>query len=137
MDPSYFKLGKNLLHDHNYMIHWSYFWSKNYHIFIKFLCHLAYDTLDPIYNDSFYLQTGPAWILGDNQNVFLNTTIPWSGPKKKQNAISFHLVREGIAGRITMFNHIKSEHNYADVLTKPLPGAKFHPLIKELLFWNP
>jgi hypothetical protein len=81
---------------------------------------------------------GPAWMLGDNQSVIMNTTIPSSGPKKKHNAIlAYHRVREAIAGRIIQFNHIKSEQNYADVLTKPLPGAKFHPLIKELLFQNP
>ena len=80
---------------------------------------------------------GPAWMLGDNQSVIMNTTIPSSGPRKKHNAIAYHRVREAIAGRIIQFNHIKSEQNYADVLTKPLPGAKFHPLIKELLFRNP
>ena len=80
---------------------------------------------------------GPAWMLGDNQSVIMNTTIPSSGPKTKHNAIAYHRVMEAIAGRIIQFNHIKSEQNYADVLTKPLPGAKFHPLIKELLFRNP
>jgi hypothetical protein len=81
---------------------------------------------------------GPAWMLGDNQSVILNTEIPSSGPKKKHNVIaSYHRVMEAIAGRIIKFNHIKNKHNYADVLTKPLPSAKFHPLIKELLFRNP
>ena len=54
---SYFvKLGKSLLHDHNYIIHWSYFWSKNYHI-----CKnpVPLSVLYPwsYIHDSFYLQT--------------------------------------------------------------------------------
>ena len=60
---SYFKLGKSLLHYHNYIMHWSYFWSKNYHI-CKNLCHLAYDTLDPISKIVFICrqQYHPTWL---------------------------------------------------------------------------
>ena len=52
---SYFKLGKSLLHDHNYMIHWSYFWSKNYHI-CKNPVPLSVWYPWSFIHDSFYLQ---------------------------------------------------------------------------------
>ena len=53
---SYFKLGKSLLHDHNYMIHWSYFWSKNYHM-RKNPVPLSVRYPWSYIHDSFYLQT--------------------------------------------------------------------------------
>ena len=53
---SYFKFGKSLLHDHNYMIHWSYFWSKNYHI-CKHPVPLSIGYPWSYIHDSFYLQT--------------------------------------------------------------------------------
>ena len=53
---SYFKLGKSLLHDHNYMIHWSYFWSKNYHI-CENPVPLSVRYPWSYFHDIFYLQT--------------------------------------------------------------------------------
>ena len=53
---SYFKLGKSLLHDHNYMIHWSYFWSKNYHI-CENPVPLSVRYPWSCFHDCFYLQT--------------------------------------------------------------------------------
>jgi len=80
---------------------------------------------------------GPALVLGDNKSVVLNTTVPSSVLKKKHNAISYHRVREAIAGHVLRFVHISSDRNYADVLTKPLPPHKFQELTKELLFRTP
>ena len=80
---------------------------------------------------------GPALMLGDNNSVVLNTTMPSSVLKKKHNAVSYHRVREAIAAKIMKFVHIDSELNYADILTKALPSKTFHSLIKLLLFRNP
>ena len=43
---------------------------------------------------------GPALLLGDNQSVVLNTTVPSSVLKKKHNAVAFHCIHEAIAARI-------------------------------------
>ena len=80
---------------------------------------------------------GPALMLGDNNSVVLNCTMPSSVLKKKHNACSYHCVREAIAAGIIKFSHIPSEDNYADLLTKALPNATFHQLLKPLLFRNP
>jgi hypothetical protein len=80
---------------------------------------------------------GPALMLGYNMSVFLNTTVPSSVLKKKQNAIAYHRVREAIAVRIMRFAYIKSEENVSDVLAKPLRNEKFHYLIKRWLFRVP
>ena len=63
---------------------------------------------------------GPALMLGDNQSVVLNYTMPNSVLKKKHAACSYHRVREAIAAKIMCFSHIPSDMNYADILTKPI-----------------
>ena len=40
---------------------------------------------------------GPAYILGDNQSVLANTTIPELTLKKKSQSIAYHFVQEGLA----------------------------------------
>lgn len=80
---------------------------------------------------------GPALMLGDNNSVVLNCSMPSSVLKKKHNACSYHRVREAIAAGILKFTHIPSESNYADILTKALSSATFHQLVKPLLFRVP
>ena len=40
---------------------------------------------------------GPAYILGDNKSVLVNSSVPTSVLSKKSNSIAFHFVREGSA----------------------------------------
>ena len=80
---------------------------------------------------------GPALLLGDNQSVVLNTTVPSSVLKKKHNAVAYHRVRESIAAGILVFAHINSEDNYADLATKSLGKATFHRLARKVLFRQP
>ena len=80
---------------------------------------------------------GPALLLGDNNIVVLNCTMPNSVLKKKCSACAYHRVREAIAGGMMKFTHIPSEMNYADILTKPVPGPQFRDLVKPLLFRVP
>lgn len=82
---------------------------------------------------------GPCMMLGDNNSVVLNTTLPSSILKKKHNAIAYHCVCEAVAAHIIRFIHIPSTENAADVLTKPLSGVLFHRIIRPWLFarsWN-
>jgi hypothetical protein len=80
---------------------------------------------------------GPALLLGDNNSVVLNTSVPSSILKKKQHACAYHWVREAIAGGIMNFVHIQGTTNYADMLSKPMPNEPFLGLIKPLLFRLP
>ena len=80
---------------------------------------------------------GPALLLGHNNSVVLNTSVPSSILKKKHHACAYHHVREAIAGGIMNFVHIKGTTNYADMLSKPLSNDAFHGLIKPLLFRVP
>ena len=80
---------------------------------------------------------GPALLLGDNNSVVLNCAMPNSVLKKKCSSCAYHHVREAITGGMMKFTHIPSEMNYADILTKPVPGPQFRDLVKPLLFRVP
>ena len=79
---------------------------------------------------------GPAMMLGDNNSVVLNCTMPTSVLKKKHNAVAYHRVREGIAAQICHFAHVPSSQNYADVLTKPLGPDAFHCIVFPFSGWR-
>ena len=79
---------------------------------------------------------GPTLMLGDNQSVVLNTTIPSSVLKKKHASISYHRIREAIAGNIIKFHHVPSGINKSDLLSKPLDSISFHGLLEPVLFSN-
>jgi len=80
---------------------------------------------------------GPALMLGDNNSVVLNCTMPNSVLKKKHAACSYHRVREAIAAGIMKFSHVPSDLNYADMLTKPVSGPAYRQLVQPLLFRVP
>ena len=80
---------------------------------------------------------GPALLLGDDNSVVLNCTMPNLVLKKKASACSYHRIREAIASGIMKFGHIPSNMNYADILTKPVPGPQFRELVRHLLFCVP
>ena len=77
---------------------------------------------------------GPALLLGDNNSVILNMTVPSSPLKKKHNAIAWHCIREVITCKIIVFTKIDSKDNYSDMLMKPLPPLLFCHLVEPLLF---
>ena len=80
---------------------------------------------------------GPVMLLGDNNSVVLNCTMPNSVLKKKHNAVAYHRVREAMAGGVMKYTHIPSDMNCADILTKPVPGPLFRQTVQPLLFRVP
>eukprot|EP00957_Ditylum_brightwellii_P185419 14118622-Ditylum_brightwellii.AAC.1 len=60
----------------------------------------------------------PTRILGDNQSMILNSTIPSSHLKKKHIVILYHMVREATSTKIVHPLKTKGDWNFADVLTK-------------------
>ena len=77
---------------------------------------------------------GPTWIYGDNMSVIHNTSTPESTPKKKSNAICYHLVREAVAAKECLTCWVPTLSNWADLLTKILSGQKRQRLVKNDLF---
>ncbi len=77
---------------------------------------------------------GPTYTYGDNQSVLHNTSTPESMLKKKSNSIAYHFVRECVARKEMITSYIKSQLNYADIMTKVLPyGALRVSLIRGLM----
>ncbi len=68
--------------------------------------------------------TLPAFVLGDNKSVLVNSANPYSQLKKKSCSIAYHFVREGCAKDEWRVAYIKSENNPADILTKPIAGGE-------------
>ena len=71
-------------------------------------------------------------IYGDNMGVIQNCTILDSLLKKKHVAVAYHRTREATAAGICHPIKIKSEHNFADILTKAVTGKKFWALYGQL-----
>ena len=79
---------------------------------------------------------GPSWLFGDNKAVVTSSTIPHSSLNKRWNAISYHKVREAVAGGFIRFEHISTDQNPADILTKSLQWHKARVHVEPLLFWK-
>ena len=77
--------------------------------------------------------TKPTKIYVDNKSVCINSMNPASTLNKKSVALAYHYVRQHQAGKVIDINHIKSEDNYADVLTKPLNSNAFKNLVYEFM----
>ena len=79
---------------------------------------------------------GPSMMNRKNLSVVLNTTVPSRVLKNKWCTCVCHGVRETIVAKTTVFKHINSAKNFANVLTKALDGNAHCALFKPHLFWN-
>ena len=75
----------------------------------------------------------PSRIYCDNMSVCINASNPASSLNKKAVALAYHFVRQNQSGNVIQIHHIRSEDNYADILTKPLPPKQFHDLLYEFM----
>ena len=70
----------------------------------------------------------PTDIYVDNKSVLINATNPASSLNKKSVALAYHFERQHQSGKVVSIHHIKSEDNYADILTKLLNSTAFRIL---------
>ena len=61
---------------------------------------------------------GCLFLYVNNQSVSCNIFIPDSTLKKKNHAIAYHFIQEGVAEEEWVTGYVKSENNAADPLTK-------------------
>lgn len=78
---------------------------------------------------------GPTIMFGDNKSVVTSSTVPQSPLSKRHVALSYHRVREAIAGKLLQFHWIESDKNPADILSKHWGYQQIWGLMKPLLFW--
>ena len=79
---------------------------------------------------------GAAWLFGDNKSVVTSSTIPHSTLSKRWNALSYHRVREAVAGGWLRFEHVPGTQNPADIFTKALPWHVMGSYVEPLLLWK-
>ena len=78
---------------------------------------------------------GPSLVqYGDNLSVIKNSQTPKSQLKKKNNAICYHAVHESVAMGESLCAHVRSEDNYAVLMTKVLTGQKRRDLVRHILY---
>jgi hypothetical protein len=76
------------------------------------------------------------WLMGDNQSVITQCTIPTSVLTKRHNMLSYHRIRWAVVAGIIKFVKIAGKENASDALTKYLSHADAWPLLEPLLFWR-
>ena len=79
----------------------------------------------------FTVPTKPA-ILCDNLNATYTCKNPVFHTKMKHLALDFLFVREKVAQGLLTVHHIPTEHQLADLLTKPLSKSRFHFLLSKI-----
>ena len=67
---------------------------------------------------------GPTHMYGDNMSTIHNTQCPESQLKKKSKSICYHAVREAVAMGELLTGHVKTDENFADLLTKVVGGGQ-------------
>ena len=75
----------------------------------------------------------PSYIYRDNQAVVKNAQCPESQLRKKNNLICYHLARESMAMGESAVTHIRTEDNYADLMTKVLYVGRSRYLVSGLM----
>ena len=75
-----------------------------------------------------------SYVFGDNESQILSTSVPYAKLNKRHNILSFHYVQSLIAKGFISMNHIPSQFNLADTLSKHWSHqANYRRLIRPLL----
>ncbi|CAJ1951564.1 unnamed protein product [Cylindrotheca closterium] len=77
--------------------------------------------------------TKPTHMFGDNMSVINTPSLLNLELKKKHIAISYHMVREAVAGRIVRPIWCNTHKNWADICTKSLGGNAFHAILDKTM----
>ncbi len=78
--------------------------------------------------------TGSSFIYADNKSQVTNSTTPKLTLNKKCKSIYYHVVQESVAMGKLLINHINSEENLSDHMTKVTHGSKCCLLIGNILY---
>ena len=77
-------------------------------------------------------QARPPVIYCDNEAAIKTARNPTFSNRTKHIATKYHLAKEN-EGTAVEFTYVRSEHNLADIFTKPLGAEKFSGFVKELV----
>jgi len=68
---------------------------------------------------------GAVVLYGDNQAALAIASNDSDSPKTKHMAVHYHFLRQQAAAGVVQLCYVRSEHNTADIFTKPLDRIKF------------
>ena len=77
-----------------------------------------------------------AHMFGDNKSVVTSSTSPQFILNKRHNMLSYHRVREAIAGKILEFHWCSSSQNRSDILSKHWDYTKVKGTVRELFYYQ-
>jgi hypothetical protein len=80
-----------------------------------------------------YKQEGATLILEDNQGCIALSENPVNHQRTKHIDVQYHFVRERVESGEVRLVYVPTEHQLADILTKPLPKARVEELRKGML----
>jgi hypothetical protein len=75
-------------------------------------------------------------MFGDNESVVKSATLPQSQHGERHHTLAYHFTRGAIAARRVVVNHIPSELNVVDILSKHWGHSQVYPLLKPILFYQ-
>ena len=76
------------------------------------------------------------YMFGDNKTVVDSSITPHAKLHKRHTALSFHRVREAIASKIIIFEHINGRLNPSDIVSKHWGYQQVKTMLKTLLFYE-
>ena len=77
-----------------------------------------------------------SYMFGDNKTVVDSSITPHAKLHKRHTALSFHRVREAIASKTIIFDHINGYLNPADIVSKHWGYQQVKTMLKTLLFYE-
>ena len=72
-------------------------------------------------------------IIGDNNAVIINTSVPESTLKKMHHSINYNYVRESIVAGIFLIFKVDTGSNLTDLFTKMVDRVKRKEIIQKIL----
>ena len=79
---------------------------------------------------------GSSYMIGNNKYAVLSSTNFTTKLHKRNNALSFHRVRESITSGICRFHYLPGNLNPADILSKHWSYSDTWQLLRPLMLWH-
>ena len=76
-----------------------------------------------------------SYVFGDNKAMIESSKFPYARLNKRHNILSFHFVRNIISKGYISINHIKSQSNVADILSKHWSYKSAYPLLRPIFHY--
>ena len=73
-----------------------------------------------------------SYVFGDNETMINSSSFPHARLHKRHNILTFHFVRSMISRGFIALNHLRSENNLSDILTKHWSHTSVYNLLNSV-----